>query len=263
MPISKINYNNYNCTYKNNFSKPSFGATLDKRELIDNLIRQRNAISIKFKTHTPEEYLTYAKNCCEIEPTKRIRQALFQNKIIFFPTKEMRFLDRIISKSKLPQDTILYRCCTPCDFGLPITSKEFIDTYYKKGDYFKNPVYSRTTLRKNFAKYYAREIKKANKGITDKPIFFKIYAPKGTNGIFADELPDILPRVISQMEEEIILPRNSIFRFRTRSEHSNYEQIDVDLISSWFKVPFFTRIHNFRLESNFPPVEYKKSKNVI
>ena len=115
-------------------------------------------------------------------------------------------------------------------------------------------------MRKGFAKYYAREIKKTTK---EKPLLLKIHVPKGTNGIYADEMPHILPKVVSQVEEEIILPRNSIFRFKTRSEHSNYEQVDIDLIKSFWQVPFFKKIHNFNKELNLPPVKVEIKPKVV
>ena len=212
----------------------------DKKErIINSLIEQRDDFDGGIL-----QYLLYMKHTSEIEPTKQIRKAVLEGKKLK-PTKVMMNLDIVISRNKIPEDVTVYRCGNPMDFGLSMETDEFIKEFYKEGEYFRIPIYPRTSLRKGFAKQYAKACDK--KGF--RPIIFKINLPKGTRGIYLDDLKGENKGIANWNEQEIVLERNRTYRFKKHTSHRFYEEIEIDKVPRW-KIPFWKKIHDFGKEIN-------------
>lgn len=140
-------------------------------------------------------------------------------------------LDNLIIQGYLPKDTILYRGATPYDFGLSdISSQEFINRFYKKGRLFKIPIYPETSLDKKIGESFA-----------NGNIMFKINTPKGTPGIYMERLG--LPKTGSYgNEEEVLLARNLIYKFKSHTQKEGYDLIELDIVPN---KPFLKKIHEF------------------
>lgn len=208
-----------------------------KQRVISSLISQRDDFSEEVM-----KYLLYMKHAKHIKPTKQIREALLNGKKLKL-TNEILNLDMAMRKSKIPEDVTVYRCSTPMDFGLPMETDDFIKMFYKEGELFRIPIYPRTTLRKDFAKQYARACIKKN----IRPIIFKINLPKGTRAIYLDDMDGIARGIRNWNEQEIALERNRTFKFKSHTSHRYYEEIEIDRVPRW-KIPFWKKIHDFRKE---------------
>ena len=148
-------------------------------------------------------------------------------------------LSYIIKSSPMLENAVLYRGCGPYDFGVEFASmqsEEFLDIFFKKGDYFTIPIYPNTSLDKNIALKFARQ---------DGRILFKINAPKGTSGVYMENLPNM--EEIGN-EEEIILDKNLIYKFKKRTKFFGYNLVEIDVVPNPKRG---ATIHNFAKEVSF------------
>lgn len=147
---------------------------------------------------------------------------------------ETQRLDKLIEQGYIPRDIVLYRGATPYDFGLShISSQEFIKKFYKKGRLFKIPIYPETSLDKEIGKSFAKN-----------RILFKINVPKGTQGIYMENLG--LPKTgYFGNEEEVLLPRDLVYKFKSHTQENGYDLIELDIVRS---KPFWKKIHEFWAE---------------
>ena len=221
-----------------------------KQRIISNLTEQR----ADFENEVLQ-YLLYMKHTSEIEPTKYIRKSILKGEKVK-PTKEMLNLDVVLSRNKIPEAVTVYRCANPMDFGLPMETNDFIENFYKEGDYFRIPIYPRTSLRRGFAKQYAKACIKKD----IRPIIFKINLPKGTRGIYLDDLKGEDKGIANWNEQEIVLERNRTFRFKDHTSHRYFEEIEIDKVPRW-KIPFWKKIHNFGEEITINPKNKTWIKN--
>lgn len=140
-------------------------------------------------------------------------------------------LDKLIEQGYIPRDTVLYRGATPYDFGMrDLESKEFIKKFYKKGRLFKIPIYPETTLDKEVGESFAKN-----------RILFKINAPKGTSGIYMEKL-GLAKSGYYGNEEEVLLPRDLVYKFKSYTQENGYDLIELDIVKS---KPFWKKIHEF------------------
>ena len=143
-------------------------------------------------------------------------------------------LDKLIEQGYIPRDTVLYRGATPYDFGMSdLESKEFIKKFYKKGRLFKIPIYPETTLDKEVGESFAKN-----------RILFKINAPKGTSGIYMEKL-GLAKSGYYGNEEEVLLPRDLVYKFKSHTQENGYDLIELDIVKS---KPFWKKIHEFCAE---------------
>lgn len=165
------------------------------------------------------EALAYEDACCDTNNLKILTQKF----------------DKLIKQGYIPKDTVLYRGATPNDFGMKdLKSNEFVKRFYKKGKLFKIPIYPETSLNKEVGKFFA-----ANN------ILFKIHVPKGTQGIYMEKLAWAKSGAYAN-EEEILLPRNLVYKFKSHAQENGYELIEIDIVRS---KPFWKKIHEFWTET--------------
>ena len=109
-------------------------------------------------------------------------------------------------------------------------SKSFLDSVYKKGKLFKFPKYIETSLEKNIASHYAN----------GRGFLIKYNVPKDISGIYMEQLGKA--EQAWGNEEEIMLARDLIGKFKSRRIIDGCETIEVDILK---KQPIFKKIHEF------------------
>lgn len=217
--------------------------TIHKKEyndVVKNMIAQRkqtvlddNACSLdKILQNYKDNYIPANREIrWKIMDDLGVEDVFPSQKYLDFATKEV---DSIVSQNFIPRDIVLYRGAGSYDFGLSLSPKDFIDKYYKKGRLFKIPIYPETSLDKSVAKSFAEE-----------NILFKINTPKGTNGIYMENLG--LEKTGSYgNEEEILLARDLIYKFKSYVQENGQDIIELDIVK---KKPFWKKIHEFWKET--------------
>ena len=140
-------------------------------------------------------------------------------------------LDELIAQGRLPRATTLYRGASPYDFGLHrMDSKEFIKRFYKKGRIFRIPTYPETSLDRKIGEEYAKG-----------RILFKFNAGEGTPSIYMEELNVPLSGGYGN-EEEIMLARDLLYKFKNHIETPDFDIIEIDIVK---KAPFWKKVHEF------------------
>ena len=140
-------------------------------------------------------------------------------------------LDELIVQGRLPRATTLYRGASPYDFGLHrMDSKEFIKRFYKKGRIFRIPTYPETSLDRKVGEEYAKG-----------RILFKFNASEGTPSIYMEELKVPLSGGYGN-EEEIMLARDMLYKFKNHIETTDFDIIEIDVVK---KAPFWKKVHEF------------------
>src|SRR5574344_923138 len=203
----------------------------DYRDIINNMLKQRSRITNNNRPlMQPELRLAQYKDNY-IGLNRRIREDIRgEDALNRYDQADLKELDDLISQSSIPRNTTLYRGATPYDFGLDqLNSSGFISKFYKKGRCFNIPIYPETSLEKSIGEDFAR-----NK------ILFKINTPKGTKGIYMEGLP--VQSTNYGNEQEILLPRNLIYKFKNLTQCDNYSMIELDILP---KKPFWKKIFSF------------------
>ena len=146
-------------------------------------------------------------------------------------------LDNAIAKCEIPQKTTLYRGTNTGEFIFDdiINSNEFLNAFYKDGDYFTIETYPCTSLSEKVSKSFIN-----NEG----GLLFKINVPKGTHGVYMEGMPDTWSE---KNEEEILLARDLIYRFKSRTPYFTRDEIELDIIP-FDKLPKQAKVHNYQRE---------------
>jgi len=155
----------------------------------------------------------------------------------------IELLDNIISQSTIPRNITLYRGASPYDFSSQFTSYNlgssyFLDNMYEDGKYFRIPIFPNTTLDKKVGERFAAH------GDEDK-ILFKINAPKGTPGVYTECLEG---SVIKENEQEVILARDLVYKFKRRIPFFNHNIVEIDVVKN---PPKGAVIHDFGKEAQY------------
>lgn len=208
------------------------------KNLIENMIKQRNFIKINGGKSINDK-LAESKSHF-VEENRKIRENIHNYLYRNQPLQDLSFeLDNSIKQSKIPEDVILYRGTCPYDFGLLDMSDEFIEKFYKKDRLFQIPIFPSTSLKKSIGEKFAQ--KYTSDDLNLKGLLYKINCPKDTNGIYMEKLK-LSPSHDELGEEEILLPRNLIYQFKSLTEKNNYIEIELDIIK---KKPVLKKIHEF------------------
>ncbi len=151
-------------------------------------------------------------------------------------------MDSILSCCQIPERITLYRAGTPHDFGGScsiIDTQKFLDVFYKKGRYFTIPIFPNTTFDRKIVESY---INIGTNGSVRR-FLYKMNVPAGTNGVYMEKLKGSR---IGQNEEEVLLARDLVYRFKDRIPYFTHDEIEVDIVN---KVPPKCRVHNFTKET--------------
>ncbi len=199
-------------------------------DLAENLLLQRRRInhrSVTGYSDSIDEFLFRIKKEFLAENNQiktNIKNRLPIDTISSSSTRNrIRDLDAVIAQSEIPQDIVLYRGGSPWDFGFSgASSKEFLDKFYKQGRSFQIPTFLEASLDKQVAESFA-----------DGKILYKINVPRGTKGVYMENLS--LSKNSAECvnwcnEEEILLPRNLVARYKDRIKTDAYEIVEIDLI---------------------------------
>ena len=146
-------------------------------------------------------------------------------------------LDNAIAKCEIPQKTTLYRGTNTGEFIFDdiINSNEFLNAFYKDGDYFTIETYPCTSLSEEISKSFINY---------EGGLLFKINVPKGTHGVYMEGMPDTWSE---KNEEEILLARDLIYRFKSRTPYFTRDEIELDIIP-FDKLPKQAKVHNYQRE---------------
>lgn len=214
---------------KSKFTNKENGYT----SLTEKMLQQREEI---------QEYFDYGYGETNIQCLKNIKNTYGQMNFNIRhgePTKT-KHLDYILENSKIPENATLYRGATPYDFGIEcstISSNKFLDYFFKKGEYFKIPIYPNTSLNKNIV------LDRFGRPRFDGKIIYKIKAPKGTQGIYMENIPGI-DKLIGN-EEEVLLNKDLVYKFKNRTKYFGRDIVEIDLVQ---QPPKNVKIHDFAQE---------------
>ena len=148
------------------------------------------------------------------------------------------FYDQVIEQGFIPRNISLYRGGTANDYGYSkMRAKDFLDRFYKKGRVFRMPCYLETSLDKEIGMHFA---KMHNDEFTNA-ILYKFNVPKLTPGIFLERTGNS-STYIYDIEQEILLPRDLIGRFKSRQFVDGVEVVEIDILD---RAPLFKKVHEF------------------
>lgn len=159
-------------------------------------------------------------------------------KIKRYDIEDIRALDAVIKQGSLPQNTTLYRGASPIDFGLyemNDDSTSFIDKFFKKNRLFRIPIFPETSLKYEIAHKFASSCPKQRR------LLYKINAPKGTPAVYLERFPNASSYSWGN-EEEVMLARDLVYRFKNHIPTENYDILEVDIVK---RPPFWQKIHEF------------------
>jgi len=250
-PRKILTQEEFNAEFAEKISKihlftPSTSNNARVKKTIESMLQQREKIQNPTRFYTVAKILTGIKEAIFL-PNRAIRVAIANSKgqidnmgkiIDTDGLLHTGFLDRVIAQTKIPRSTTLYRVSTPMDFGLPnVTTEDFIKRFYKKGKVFSIPIFPNTSLERNVAENFLYN--------DQRRLMFKINVPKGTNGVYMEKLGTDISD-----EQEVLLARNLLYKFKKHTSMSNHDIIEVDVIP---KKPRFKTVHTFWKEM---PKEY-------
>lgn len=131
----------------------------------------------------------------------------------------------------------LYRGTNAEEFIFDDTIKlnEFLKAFYKKGDYFTIETYPCTSLSEKVSKSFIHG---------DNGLLLKINVPKGTHGVYMEGIHNAWNEV---NEEEVLLARNLIYKFKNRTPYFTRDEIELDIVP-FDKLPKNAKVHNYQEE---------------
>lgn len=153
-------------------------------------------------------------------------------KVLVKRDKIISGLDSAMSKTKLKNDTVLYRSATSKfnqndGTGLQKTIQKKLSV----GKTFKDKSYQSTALSKDRPEqflYWSQDSKKTFKETDQENYLLKITAPKGTNGLFPSKYSSF------KNESEFILARNTKLKItkktKTRNDQGEYFLIEAKVV---------------------------------
>jgi len=243
---------------KTSFFKKIFNRKKTKTNpnIIQNMLNQREQLLKNDEYKEANELLARIKDRYNYAVQNELRGGSGKTCEIENPIKKV---EELLSKGHLLSDTVLYRVSSPFDFGyscMGLSSKDFLNIFYKKGDYFTIPIFPNTTVDNTVLKKFFRPDGSAN-------IIFKINAPKGTPCVTLEKLQNA--KYQSSDEKEILLQHGLTYRFKQRIPYLKYDVVELDLVNN---VPKHAIVHNFADETetmyeNYSIYKYIRQPNYI
>jgi len=156
-----------------------------------------------------------------------------------YSDSDLQRLDIALSKCRIPKNAILYRATGAYEFSFDdyIPTKEFLDKFYKKGEYFTIVTYPDTSVEKKCSERFTNK---------SKDIIYKINAPRGTTGAYIEGIPEAWDKI---NEDEVLLARNLIYRFKNMKPYFTHQEIELDIVDAK-KLPKKAIVHNYTDEIN-------------
>ncbi len=224
------------------FSKPEKLTSLKTREysdVISDMTAQRSGMVNTVEPEISVEQMLAHWKDNYIGANREIRQKIMSDlgdeNACYFESiikEELPKIDKLISQSCLPRSVTLYRGASPYDFGLAdLSSKDFIQKFYKKGKVFEIPVYPEVSLDKTIGEKFA-----------SNRILFKYNCPEGLSGIYMENLGDLSSVAKDINEQEVLLPRNLIAKFKSHTQKDGKDIIEIDILN---KKTLFKKVHKF------------------
>lgn len=134
-------------------------------------------------------------------------------------------IDHIVNQGYIPRDITLWRGGSANDFGYSfMQTKDFLSRFFKKGKKFRIPCYLETSLDKNVSMDFA--LGNINKG---NAILYKYNVPKGTPGVYL-ERTGTAGALKYDDEQEIMLPRDLIGKFKSKKVVDGVTVIEIDIV---------------------------------
>ncbi len=186
----------------------------DNDKIIQEMEQQRSQINFCNKYYSLSSFLSHEiKNSCGLNVNTYIRWGEKNNNI--------SKMDDIISQTSLPKMT-LYRGSSKSDFCLPrANSQEFLDKTFQKGKCFRIPIYPNTSLNKKIAQDYA---------MNNGDILWRFNVPKGTKGVWMENLSEIEEKINKRNEQEVLLQRNLPCKFKNRTPYFTHDLVEADVL---------------------------------
>ncbi|MCQ2754730.1 MAG: hypothetical protein MJ231_06750 [bacterium] len=199
------------------------------KDVIDDMLLQRSQMHNTYDANQTVEETLYHFKDSYIYLNRDIRKTIGKNigqaDFVIEPTGQMIGLDNLIKQSIIPRDITLWRIATPYDFALrEMDTETFWKTFYKRDEMFQIPIYPETSLDFAFPKDIAKRVYREK----NKSIIFKYNVKGGTEGVYMERFSN--RNWMNNSEEEILLGRNLIGKFKSRTSFNNYELIEVDII---------------------------------
>lgn len=217
-------------------NKPSFFKKIDfqilrkKSSLIQEMTKQRDELD--------KESLNELRVIKTVfENASRFIRTPFYSMVGSYNYARIKKLDSAIAQCKIPQKMTLYRGTNAEEFIFDDTIKlnEFLKAFYKKGDYFTIETYPCTSLSEKVSKSFIHG---------DNGLLFKINVPKGTHGVYMEGIHNAWNEV---NEEEVLLARNLIYKFKNRTPYFTRDEIELDIVP-FDKLPKNAKVHNYQEE---------------
>ena len=217
-------------------NKPSFFKKIDfqilrkKSSLIQEMTKQRDELD--------KESLNELRVIKTVfENASRFIRTPFYSMVGSYNYARIKKLDSAIAQCKIPQKMTLYRGTNAEEFIFDDTIKlnEFLKAFYKKGDYFTIETYPCTSLSEKVSKSFIHG---------DNGLLLKINVPKGTHGVYMEGIHNAWNEV---NEEEVLLARNLIYKFKNRTPYFTRDEIELDIVP-FDKLPKNAKVHNYQEE---------------